>query len=114
MQVEVGVLDPVREVEPERDLGELPAERRQRGEPFLEQRVDVTRVQRAAGPRRRVEDREAAYVACLPRRLECQELGVEARELSHLRGVFHLADAAAVQLRRARVRRSGTPTEEDP
>ena len=113
MEVEVGVLDPIGEVEPERDLRELPAERRQGGETLLEQLEDVGRVERPCRRGRRVEYGEAAYVARLPDRLERQELGVEARELSHC-GWQSFTSRPAPQFCSGgtRVRLTGTPTEE--
>ena len=60
VEVEVGVLDPVRVVEAERHLGELPAERRQHVDALADQPADVLAAQRAAGRGRRVVDRQAA------------------------------------------------------
>ena len=85
VDVEVGILDPVRVVEAERYLHELARERRQQVEPLADEPADVLVREVAAGRRRRVVDGEAADVAVCPRRLDRQELGVEARELEHVR-----------------------------
>ena len=85
IQVEVLVVHPVRVVEPQRDLDEPPAERREQRQPLLEQALHVAAVELPARRGRRVEDRDSADVPRLARRLERQELRVETGELSHLR-----------------------------
>ncbi len=63
VEVEVGVLDPVRVVEPERDGHEPPAQRRQQREALRDQAADVLDAERAARRGRRVVDREPADMA---------------------------------------------------
>jgi hypothetical protein len=83
VEVEVGVLDPVRQVEVERHGREPPAERRQQVEPLADQPAEVRDGQLAAGRGARVVDREAGDVAVRPRGLHGQELRVDARQLPH-------------------------------
>src|SRR4051812_503552 len=54
-------------------------------EPFSDEAADVLVGQVAAGRRLRVVDSETADVAVRARRLDRQELRVEARELQHVR-----------------------------
>ena len=56
VEVEVRVVDPVRQVEPERDLHEPPAQRRQQVQPILEQLPDLVLAELAARRGRRVVD----------------------------------------------------------
>ena len=83
VEVEVGVVDPVRVVEPERHLGEPPAQRRQQRQALGDQVVHRLERQLAVRARGGVEDGQPADVPALARGLERQELGVDARELSH-------------------------------
>jgi hypothetical protein len=83
VQVEVRVLDPVGQIDPERHLHEAPAERRQQVQPLPDQPADVLHRQLTARRRRRVVHGEAADVPVRPRRLDGEELGVERRELAH-------------------------------
>jgi hypothetical protein len=83
LDVEVGVLDPVGQVEVERDLDEPPAKRRNEVQPLLHAAPQVLDGHRPAGGGRRVVDPEHADVAERPRRLDPQEVRVEARQLVH-------------------------------
>src|SRR4051794_22210482 len=83
VEVEVRVVDPVRIVEPERDLDELPLERRQERQPLAQERLQVAARDRAARPRAGVDDPQSANVARLTVCLQREELRVEARELPH-------------------------------
>jgi hypothetical protein len=83
VQVEVLVVEPVGVVQPERDLHEPPAHRREQRQPLCQERLDVGAGDRAARAGRRVEDRQPAHVPGLARRLEREELRVQARELTH-------------------------------
>jgi hypothetical protein len=83
VEVEVGILDPVRMVEAERHLAKTAPQRLEQVEPALDlgppgrERV-VVGVVLGLGV-----DREAGDVAELPSRLHVQERGVEAGELLH-------------------------------
>jgi hypothetical protein len=66
-EVDLGLLDPVRVVEAERDLGEPPAQRRQQRAALLDQRPDLATAEPAARRGRGVEDRERADVTRLAR-----------------------------------------------
>jgi hypothetical protein len=62
VDVEVGVVDPVGVIEPERHLDELAPERRQQVQPAADDPADVRDLDGASRGRRGVEDREAAHV----------------------------------------------------
>jgi hypothetical protein len=98
VEVEVLVVNPVRVVEPERDLDEAPAERRQQRQPLGDQRLDVRAGEGAVRPGRRVEEREAPDVARLPRGLEREELRVETGELPQVDPLRREAYVSAAQL----------------
>ena len=83
VEVEGRVLDPVRQVDPERHLDQPPAERRQHVQPLGHHAADVADLERAARRGRRVVDGEAADVPVRARGLHPQELRVEARQLAH-------------------------------
>jgi hypothetical protein len=83
VQVEVEVVDPVGIVEAERHLLQAPAQRRQQRQALGDQRLDVGEREVPGRRRRRVEDRDARDVPALARRLEREELRVEARQLAH-------------------------------
>jgi hypothetical protein len=83
VQVEVRVVDPVGEVEPERDLGQPPAQRRQQVQPLLEQLLHLRRTQLAVRRRRGVVDPQERHVSVDPGRFDVEELGVEAGQLAH-------------------------------
>ena len=84
LQVEVRVVDPVRIVEPERDLLEPPAKRRKQRQPLGNQVVDVGQLKASVRPRRGIEHGHPAHMTGLARRFEGQELGVERCQLSHI------------------------------
>jgi hypothetical protein len=81
VEVEVGILDPVRVIELEGHLDEAAAHRfepaEQRVEPF------VGRLVRVEVGRRALVDRQAVDVAVRVRRLHVEETGVEAAQLLH-------------------------------
>ncbi len=82
VDVEIGVLDPVRQVESERNLDESPPERRQLVDAFEDQlfhRLDAG----PAGYPGRVVDVERRDVAVGGRRLHVEEGHIDATELSH-------------------------------
>ncbi len=83
VEVDVRLLDPERVVEAERDLDEAPAERREQVQALAQHRAQAADGDDAAGRGRGVVHGQAADVAVGPVVLERQELGVEARELSH-------------------------------
>ena len=83
VEVEVRVLDPVRQVDAERHLGELPPERRQHVDALADEPADVLELELAARPRRRVVDRQARDVPVRAARLHREELRVQARQLAH-------------------------------
>ena len=83
VEVDVRLLDPERVVEAERDLDQAPAERRQQVQALAQHRAQAADGDDAAGRGRGVVHGQAADVAVGPVVLERQELGVEARELSH-------------------------------
>src|SRR5206468_2427754 len=83
VEVEVGVVDPVRVVEAERHLGEPPAERGQQRQALLHEPLYVAGVELAARSARGIENRHARHVAGLARALERQELRVHAGQLPH-------------------------------
>ena len=82
LDVEVRVLDPVGLVEPERDLDQPAAERRDQVQPGLDEPGQPVERERL-GSGRRVEDADAADVAVDRRRLHREEGRVEAGELLH-------------------------------
>jgi hypothetical protein len=65
VEVEVGIVQPVGVVEPERDLDQPPAQRRQQGQPLFHQAVDVLEGELPARRGRGVEDRQPGDVARL-------------------------------------------------
>ena len=83
LDVEALVVDPVGVIEPERDLREAPAERRQQMQALGDRRAHPLGVEHAARCAPRIVDREAAHMAVVASVLDCQELRVEARQLSH-------------------------------
>jgi hypothetical protein len=84
VDVEVGVLDPDRVVDPERHRAELAVEGRERADPSVE--VVAEPLERVAVRHRgRVEQQQAADVHQLRRALEVEEAGVEAAEPVHAR-----------------------------
>ena len=83
VQVEVGVLDPVGQVQPERDAHEPPVERRQEMKPLFDEPRDLLDAEPAARGGDGVVDREPSDMAEGPSGLHCQELRVEARQLPH-------------------------------
>ena len=89
VEVELGVVDPVRIIEPERHLGEPPAERGQKRQALLHQPLDVAAVELAARCRGLVQYRHARHVTGLACALQREELRVNARELPH--SIFPLA-----------------------
>jgi len=84
VEVEVGVVDPVRVVEAERHLAHAPAQRRQEREPVADQRAHLLAAEAAARRRRGVEDRETRDVPGVAAALQREELRVEASELPQL------------------------------
>ena len=82
LELDVGILDPERMVELERDLRQPPAERRQQVEPALDQREDLLEGV-ATGHGGRVEHARAADVHVVVGRLHVEERRVEARESLH-------------------------------
>ena len=82
VQIEVGVLDPVGMVEPERDLDQAPAQRLEEVQALLELRAP-RRVGVIAGRVRPRVDRQPRDVSELRTRLEMQERRVQSRELLH-------------------------------
>ena len=97
VDVEVRVVDPVRQVEPERHLHESPPQRREHAdaveEDLLRRLVDV-----GPGDLRRVEQVERGDVAEGGGRLHVEERDVHPRELLHAR-MLRLAETA--EFRRA-------------
>jgi hypothetical protein len=83
VEVEVGVLDPVGQVEAERHLDEPPAEGRQQVQPLGDDRPQALRADRPVGRGRRVVDAQDPDVPERARRLDAQELRVERRQLVH-------------------------------
>src|SRR5215218_125413 len=82
VEVELRIVGPVGVVEPERHLDEPPAQRRQERHAVADEAFHggaVQSIRRGRG----VEDSEAGHVTGLSLVLEGEELGVEARELSH-------------------------------
>ena len=82
LEVEVGILDPVRVIETERNRREPPAERRQQMHALQQHRGHPLRSQDTARRRRRVVDREARDVAMGTAVLHGEELRVEASQLA--------------------------------
>ena len=81
VEVEVGVVDPVRVVESERHLDEAPAQRLELADQPRVPGVDrLVRVEVWAGP---VEDQQARHMSERRRRLHIEERGVEPGELLH-------------------------------
>ena len=90
VEVEVGVLDPVREIQPERDFDEAAPERRQQMEPLADGGLRGF-VAGATGRVARVVDVQRRDMPERGRRLHVQETGVDAAQLLH-QGSF-VADA---------------------
>ena len=102
VDVEVGVLDPQRVVELERDLDEAPPERRQQVEPALDE-LDHLLEGVAAGDGGRVEDGRRRHVHVDRRRLEIEEGGIESGEPLHLPTLARVWAGVDVGLRRLHV-----------
>ncbi len=85
VEVEVGIVDPGRHVEPERHLDESAAERRHQPDPRLEQGAYplVERGVPQVGDRRRVDDRDAHHVHVGRRRLQREKGRIESGQASH-------------------------------
>jgi hypothetical protein len=83
VEVEVGIVEPVRIVEAERDLHQPPAQGRQQRQALLHQGADVLEGELAARRGRGVEDGQPGDMARLVRALERQKLRVEAGQLTH-------------------------------
>ncbi len=82
VQVDLTV-QPVRVVQPERDLHELPAERLEQMDPLGQRALEVIQRHDAPGGGGRVVDRDAPDVPVVAVVLDGEELGVEAGQLSH-------------------------------
>jgi hypothetical protein len=82
LEIELGVLDPIRVVEAQGHLYELAAERRKEVNPVGDQFSEPLEVE-PVGCGRGVEDDHTCDVTVLGRRLEVEEAGVEACELMH-------------------------------
>jgi hypothetical protein len=83
VDVEVGILDPVRIVEPERNRDEPARERRKEVQALTDEAGDACVGDLAARRGRRVVHGKAAHVPVGPGCLDREELGVQARELLH-------------------------------
>jgi hypothetical protein len=82
IEVEIGVVDPHRDVQPERHLDEAVAQRRHEVQPGFEERPHPG-VERARGRGRGVDDRDAQDVHVRRRRFQSEERGVEAGQTLH-------------------------------
>ena len=90
VDVEVGILDPVRQIETEGNLDQTPAERSELIDPFedgLLGRLEPGTARRAGG----VVDVERRDVAEDARRLHVQEAGIDTAQLAHERTVIRFA-----------------------
>jgi hypothetical protein len=85
LEVELGIVDPVGIVEPQRDRFQPPAERGQQRKPLGDHVVDVGELEPSVWPRAWVEHGETANVASLTGRLQRQELRVKSGQLPHTR-----------------------------
>ena len=83
VEIEVRVLDPVGQVEAERNLGQAPLEHGQQVKPLADQAADVLCGKVAAGGGGRVVHRQASDMPVGPGVLHAQELGIQAGELAH-------------------------------
>jgi hypothetical protein len=83
VEIEVRVLDPVRVIEPERDLDEAAAVRRQQVHPLGDQALDVVQRGRGPGGAGGIEEGEPADVSVGRPRLHVEEARVEPGELLH-------------------------------
>jgi hypothetical protein len=77
VEVEMRVVEPVRVVQAERDLGQPPPERREQRQAPGDQVVDGLEGELSVGPGGGIEDGKPAHVPALARRLERQELRVD-------------------------------------
>ena len=84
LQIEVGILDPVRVVEVERDADESLTEHAGLVEPLVDVIEDALERDGAAGRGRRVVDRDAPARHVRARRLGIEERGVHPGELLHV------------------------------
>ena len=82
IEIELGVLDPVRVIEAEGNGHEFAAKRREQVDPAGDERSERLEVESIRG-RGRVQDDHAGDVTVLGRRLEVEEAGVESGELLH-------------------------------
>src|SRR5262245_54373452 len=82
LDVEIGVLDPVRLVQTERHLHQAAAKRRDQRQPGLGELGQPLKGQRTTFAWR-IQDAHAAYMPVDRGRVECQECGVQAGELLH-------------------------------
>ena len=83
VEIEVGIVEPVGVIEPEGNLDEPPAQRRQQGQALLHQGGDVLEGELPARLGGRVQDRQPRHVTGLVRALQGEELRVEAGQLTH-------------------------------
>ena len=97
LQVEVRVVDPVRVVEPERDLLQAPSEGLQQREPVRHQPLHIRQLESTIRPGARIQHRERAHMPGLARRLQRQELRVESCQLPQAPSLGRLRAARAVR-----------------
>ena len=109
LEVEVRVLDPVRQVQAQRHRHEPPAQRREQVQARFQQRLDLGPAEHAARRGARVVDAQEGDVSVDPRRFDVEELRVEAAQLPH--AVQLMRKCVSVSLRPAAGRgtRSGAP-----
>ena len=84
VDVEVGIVEPVGVVESERHFGQPPAKRREAVQPSRDQRAQCVACGRAVRGGGRVVDAQSADVAVGAPVLQCEELGIGARQLTHI------------------------------
>jgi hypothetical protein len=85
VEVEVGVVDPVGQVDSERDVDEPAAQGREQVDALRDEPAEVGHLQPSPGRRGGIVDREHPNVAERPGGLDAEELGVERAELLHAR-----------------------------
>ena len=83
LEIEVGVVDPVGVVEPQRHRFQAPAKRGQQRQALGDERLQVVELEPARRPGARIEHGECADMTGLARALQREELRVETGQLAH-------------------------------
>ncbi len=102
LEVEVGIVDPIRIVQAQRHRLEPPPERRQQRKPLGQHVVDVGQFEPPVRSSARIEHGERAHMPALPRRLQRQKLRIEPGQLPHLSS-FSAGEGESIRAPRPRL-----------